>query len=94
MPRKREINGSAWIKFRTSKKIKAFLQDVANDSGITVSELCRNAVLYFFFGYLLGQFKHTFPELRDQFMKKFSEASQGTLSQSRTQNQSKSRHTR
>lgn len=96
MPRPRKINGSKWIKFRVNTKIHNFLHDVAKDSGITVSELCRNAVLYVFFGFLLGEFRHTFPEMKERFFKRFSETTSlvsGKELQSKKQKQSVSKKT-
>jgi len=72
MPRPKEINGSAWVKFRTNKRVKSFLEEVAKDSGVTVSELCRGAVMDYFFARLLGGFKYPPLELRKRFFNKFA----------------------
>jgi len=96
MPRPREIDGFSWIKFRTSNKIRNILSEMSKDYGITISELCRNAVLYVVMGYLMGEFKHTFPELREEFIKRFTEttpSAKETVSQSGRQRQSESRRT-
>ncbi|MEM5816009.1 MAG: hypothetical protein QXL14_03100 [Candidatus Aenigmatarchaeota archaeon] len=44
--RTNNINGTKIIRFRISEAIYNFLKEIAEDTGMSISEVCRNLVFY------------------------------------------------
>jgi len=58
MPRPRTIGGNKFVKFRVSEKFYTLIKELAERSGLTISETCRSALEIFFMGLVTGKFKH------------------------------------
>lgn len=56
------------ITFRVNVGLFKFLREFAGNNKITVSEMVRNILVYFYMGYLMGDFKKTMPELQEEFL--------------------------
>lgn len=59
------------IIFRAEDSLARFIQDFAKANGMTVSELCRDVMVYFHIGFLGGEFQRSLPEMKASFLKKF-----------------------
>ena len=59
------------IIFRAEEPLCDFIYDFAKANGMTVSELCRNVMVYFHMGFLMGEFNKSLPEMEKEFLKKF-----------------------
>jgi len=59
------------IIFRAEEPLSKFIYDFARANGMTVSELCRNVMVYFHTGFLMGEFRRSLPEMKEEFLKKF-----------------------
>jgi hypothetical protein len=60
------------IIFRVEESLYDFISKFSRASGMTMSELIRNVLIYFHTGYLLGEFTQTMPELEKKFHREFS----------------------
>jgi hypothetical protein len=58
------------IRIRVSEKFYNFLVDATNEVGTTLSEFIRNAVTFYLIGSVLGKFKFTVNELKDELLNK------------------------
>lgn len=58
------------VVFRCEEPLFDFIKEFAYSNGLTTSELIRNVLVYFHMGYLMGEFKKSFPEMKREFMSK------------------------
>jgi hypothetical protein len=63
------------IIFRAEDPLANFICDFARANGMTVSELCRNVMVYFHTGFLMGEFRKSLPEMKASFLKAFKSKS-------------------
>jgi hypothetical protein len=59
------------IVFRVEEPLSNFITDFSRANGMTVSELCRNVMVYFHTGFLMGEFRKSLPKMKADFLKKF-----------------------
>jgi hypothetical protein len=57
--------------FRAETPLYNFVQDFARANGMTVSEHCRNVMIYFHTGMLAGEFRQSLPLMKKTFEKTF-----------------------
>jgi hypothetical protein len=55
MPRPIEINGKKDLRIRVSTQFYEFLKEVARQSGLTISEVCRSALEVWFMVMYMGK---------------------------------------
>jgi hypothetical protein len=59
------------IIFRAEEPLANFIYDFAKAHGMTISDACRNVMVYFHTGYLMGEFNKSLPEMKTKFLRKF-----------------------
>ncbi|MFQ6055179.1 MAG: hypothetical protein ACE5KE_00300 [Methanosarcinales archaeon] len=59
------------IIIRVNEPMYNFLKDIAKEGNMTMSEMLRAVIEYFYVGYLLGEWKKPLKELRKDFLKRF-----------------------
>jgi hypothetical protein len=60
------------IIFRVELPLYEFITSFSQATGMNKSELIRNVLVYFHMGYLMGEFKKPFAELKEDFLKSVS----------------------
>ena len=56
------------VTFRVNMELYNFIKEFSKDNRVNVSDMVRNILVYFYMGYLIGDFKQSMPELRDKFL--------------------------
>ena len=59
------------ISIRVNKEMYSFLQQLSIRSKLTISEIVRSILNYFFFAYALGKLKVPMAELMKEFYEKY-----------------------